>query len=300
MHAQPRAAKVRARMSAATSHRRLLLAGSVVSYGTVFVAFLLWERPGLGIGHFYYVAIALLALAAGPWFGAVGGFLATALFSLGILVNPHIPPAEIFTAATLIRLVTFAAIGALVGAFSRSNRVLVERLQVAAERDFLTNLLNARAFEAALERRLESRRPFALVLGDMDGLKRINDERGHAAGNEALRELADALIESARRGDLVARVGGDEFALLASVADEDDARGLVRRIEEELAVQQVRMSFGSAVYPADGASALTLFRIADARLYDRKLLRRRLAPPPELKVLPGAAHGNGPAVRARS
>jgi diguanylate cyclase (GGDEF)-like protein len=300
MQAAAGAAKVRARMSAATSHRRILIGGSVVSYGAVFVAFLLWERPGLGIGHFYYLAIALLALAAGPWFGAAGGLVATALFSLGILLNPHIPPAEIFTAATLIRLVTFAAIGTLVGAFSRSNRVLVERLQVAAERDFLTNLLNARAFEAALERRLEIRRPFALVLGDMDGLKRINDERGHAAGNEALRELADALIESARRGDVVARVGGDEFALLASVVDEDDARGLVRRIEEELAAQQVRMSFGSAVYPVDGASALTLFRIADARLYDRKLLRKRLAPTPELRVLPGTAHGNGPAVRARS
>ena len=287
-------------MSAATSHRRLLLVGAAVSYGVVFVAFLLWERPGLGTGHFYYLAIALVALAAGPWFGAFGGLLAAALFSLGTLLNPHIPSAELLTAATLIRLVTFAAIGALVGAFSRSNRVLVERLQVAAERDFLTNLLNARAFEAALERRLESRRPFALVLGDMDGLKRINDERGHAAGNEALRELADALIESARRGDVVARVGGDEFALLASVADEEDARGLVRRLEEELAAQQVRMSFGCAVYPGDGASALTLFRIADARLYDRKLLRKRFAPPPSLTVVSGAAHGNGPAVRARS
>ena len=287
-------------MSAATSHRRLVIGGSVASYGVVFGAFLLWERPGLGIGHFYYLATALLALAAGPWLGAVGGVIATALFSLGTLLNPYIPSAELFTAPTLIRLVTFAAIGALVGAFSRSNRVLVERLQVAAERDFVTNLLNARAFEAALERRLASRRPFALALGDMDGLKRINDERGHAAGNAALRELADALVESARRGDVVARVGGDEFALLASVADEDDARGRVRRIEEELAAQQVRMSFGSAVYPADGASALTLFRIAEARLYDRKLLRKRLAPAPALKLVAGAAHGNGPAVRARS
>src|SRR2546428_13194736 len=172
-------------MSAATSHRRLLIVGSIVSYGVVFVAFLPWERPGLGIGHFYYLAIALLALAAGPWFGAVGGLVATALFSFGILLNPHIPPAEIFTAATLIRLATFAAIGALVGAFSRANRVLVDRLQVAAERDFLTNLLNARAFEAALERRLESRRPFPLVLGGMDGLKRVNAQRGSRARPES-------------------------------------------------------------------------------------------------------------------
>src|SRR5262249_56897677 len=104
-------------------------------------------------------------------------------------------------------------------------------------------------------------------------LKRVNDERGHAAGNEALREVAEALLEGARRGDLVARVGGDEFAVLACVSDDDEARGLAIRLEEELAAQQVGMSFGCAVYPVDGTSALTLFRTAHARLYDRKLIR---------------------------
>jgi diguanylate cyclase (GGDEF)-like protein len=272
-------------MSVATWHRRPLLVGAAVAYGAVFGAFLVWERPGLGIGHFYYLAIAVLALAAGPWYGALGGLLATGLFSAGILLNPYIPSAQVFTAAALIRLVTFTAIGALVGQFSRSNHQLVERLRVAAERDFLTNLLNARAFEAALERRLESRRRFALVLGDMDGLKRVNDERGHAAGNEALREVAEALLESARRDDLVARVGGDEFAVLASVSDDDEARGLASRLEEELAAQRVGMSFGCAVYPVDGTSALTLFRAADARLYDRKLLRKRLSALPALRAV---------------
>src|SRR3954470_20343971 len=262
-------------MSAASSHRRALIVVAALAYGAVFAAFLFWERPGLGVGHFYYLAVAVLAFAAGPWFGALGGLLATALYSAGILLNPAIPSAQVFTAAAVIRLVTFAAMGGTVGAFSRSHGLLVERLRVAAERDFLTNLLNARAFETALEQRLQSRRPFALVLGDMDGLKRVNDELGHAAGNEALREVADALVESARRGDLVARVGGDEFAVLASVADEREARAFAQRLEEELAPQQVRMSFGCAAYPADGSSALTLFRIADARLYDRKLLRKR-------------------------
>ena len=264
-------------MSAATSHRRLLLAGSVISYGTVFVAFLLWERPGLGIGHFYYVAIALLALAAGPWFGAVGGLLATALFSLGILVNPHIPPAEIFTAATLIRLVTFAAIGALVGAFSRSNRVLVERLQVAAERDFLTNLLNARAFEAALERRLESRRPFALVLGDMDGLKRINDERGHAAGDAALVHLAETAQAILRPTDLLSRIGGDEFVLLLPDTDYDEATTVIRRIQSRLAESEggapASITVGLVTWRSAPQSLDQLFVEPDALMYNAKRQR---------------------------
>jgi diguanylate cyclase (GGDEF)-like protein len=201
------------------------------------------------------------------------------------VLNPAVPSAQLLTAGTLLRLIMYSAIGALVGAFARSNHSLVERLHVAAERDFLTNLLNARAFEAALEARLEARSPFALILGDMDGLKRINDEHGHAAGNEALRELAEGLVHLARIEDEVARVGGDEFAVLAAVTGEADGRALVRRLEEGMSALDLKASFGVAVYPEDGTTALSLFRSADARLYDRKLLRRRLAPPQPLTVL---------------
>ena len=273
------------RMSAAASHRRLLLAGAVCIYGGVFAAFLVWERPGLGLGHFYYLAIACVALGAGPWMGALGGLVASGLFALGVVLNPAVPSAQLLTAGTLLRLIVYSAMGALVGWFARSNHSLVERLHVAAERDFLTNLLNARAFEAALEQRLEERHPFTLVLGDMDGLKRVNDEHGHAAGNDALRELADGLLRQARHEDDVARVGGDEFALLAAVTGEAEARALVRRLEEALNAQDLKASFGIAVYPDDGTTALSLFRAADARLYDRKLLRRRLAPPQSLTLL---------------
>src|SRR5437762_2085990 len=278
-------------MSAAASHRRLLVTGSGLLYAGVFVAFLVWERPGLGLGHFYYLAIACVALGAGPLAGACGGLVASGLYALGVVLNPAVPSASILTAGTLLRLIVFSAIGALVGAFARSNHSLVERLHVAAERDFLTNLLNARAFEAALERRLEERHPFTLVLGDMDGLKRVNDEHGHAAGNDALRELAEGLVRQARHEDEVARVGGDEFALLASCTGEPDARALVRRLEEGMSAQGLKASFGCAVYPDDGTTALSLFRAADARLYDRKLLRHRLVPQSPLTLLRSQVQG---------
>src|SRR5438552_12941992 len=145
----------------------------------------------------------------------IGVSVKSSIFVLVVYRIPSVPSASILTAGTLLRLFTFSAIGALVGAYARSNHSLVERLHVAAERDFLTNLLNARAFEAALERRLEARHPFVLVLGDMDGLKRVNDEHGHAAGNDALRELADGLVHQARLEGEVARVGGDGVALPA-------------------------------------------------------------------------------------
>jgi diguanylate cyclase (GGDEF)-like protein len=291
MH-RPSTAEMVSRMSAAT-HRRALTVVSVLIFAGVFAAFMLWERTGLGIGHFYYLAVACLALALGPWVGILGGLAASGLYALGVLLNPAVPSTQILTAGTLLRLFTYSAIGILVGAYARSNHSLVARLHVAAERDFLTNLLNARAFEAALERRLEARHPFALVLGDMDGLKRVNDEHGHAAGNDALRELAEGLLRQARHEDEVARVGGDEFALLASVSGEDEARALARRLGEGLAAQDLRISFGCAVYPEDGTTALSLFRTADARLYDRKLLRRRLVPQPSLTLLRSRAQSGG-------
>src|SRR5437868_4041110 len=188
-------------MSAALTQRRLLLLAASLVYAGVFVAFLLWERQGLGLAHFYYVAVALAAIATGPRRGVLAGVFATGLWAAGVALNPAIPSAQIFTAGALIRFATFTGIGAIVALYASSNDVLVARLQVAAERDYLTNLLNARAFEAALERRLEESRPFALVLGDMDGLKQVNDEAGHAAGNDALRDLAESLVEHTRVGD---------------------------------------------------------------------------------------------------
>ncbi len=276
-------------MPAATSYPRLFLACAGLVYGGVFFAFLLWEKPGLGIGHFFYLAIALAAFANGPVGGALAGSLATGLYALGVVLNPTMPPTDVLTTSTAIRFVTFTAMGALIGWFARSRHVLVERLRAAAERDFLTNLLNARAFESALARRLDAGCSFVLILGDMDGLKQVNDREGHACGNDALRELADALVAQARREDDVARVGGDEFALLAAVTGTQDARGLLRRLETELAAQELKVSFGCAVYPDDGQTALELFHAADARLYDRKLVRQRLAGPAELSLVPALA-----------
>ena len=120
-------------------------------------------------------------------------------------------------------------------------------------------------------------------------VKRINDDFGHAVGNDALRDLAVGLVCLARLEDQVARVGGDEFAVLASVSGETDARALVRRLEEGLNTQDLKASLGVAVYPDDGTTALSLFRAADARLYDRKLLRYRLVPQLPLTVLQTSA-----------
>src|SRR5205809_3916668 len=153
--------------------RRLFALISVGVFVTVFLAETLWERPGLGIGHFFYLAIALLALSAGPFTGAMAGVLATGLYALATVLTPRVPSQEVLTTATLIRAITFVSIGTLVGWYASRHRRLVNELEVLAQRDMLTGLPNTRAFEAAITRRLESGRPFALLLGDIDGLMQV-------------------------------------------------------------------------------------------------------------------------------
>lgn len=260
-------------MSAAVSHRYVLFTTALSAYVIVFAAFLFFEVPGLGIPHFYYLPVAALAMTGGPRRGFVAGVAAGVLYTLGILLNPHVPSAEILSASAGIRLVGFTAMGTLVGWFAAHNRELVERLQLLAERDHLTGLPNTRAFEAALAARLSSGLPFALVLGDMDQLKEVNDTRGHPAGNDAIRLLATTLSASVRPEDELARVGGDEFALLTPVGNPEDAVRLCSRLEALLDAQGTCISFGWALFPGECGNALALYRAADERLYARKVIR---------------------------
>lgn len=266
-------------MPAALSQRLLILAAPVSS-GLVFAAFLLYERPGLGIGHFYYLSIALAALAGGATLGAFAGALATSLYVAGVLINTRVPSTELLTAATITRGFTYITIGALIGWFASRHRAMVDELRVLAERDLLTGLPNTRAFESAITRRLSSGRTFALLLADMDALKDFNREEGFTAGNDALRRLADRLASSLGPDDDIARVGSDEFAILVSVQSSYGPARLASRLEQMLADDRTKTTLGWASYPQEGDNALALYRAASERLYARKVMRSYLRPVP--------------------
>jgi diguanylate cyclase (GGDEF)-like protein len=249
----------------------LFVSLSALAYGAVFCVFALFERPGLGLGHFYYLAIVLLALSVGPRAGIVGGVLATALFALDVRVNPHVP-STIEWQSTALRLVTYVGIGWVVGWYASSRRAALDELERLARRDELTGLPNTRSFESAIERRFAEARPFVLLLGDVDSLGAINGRSGRDGGDEALRRLADLLAQAKRPQDEVARVGGDEFAILAP-SDGEDGRALAARAERIVASAGATITFGWATYPREGTNALALYRAADERLYARKLAR---------------------------
>lgn len=164
------------------------------------------------------------------------------------------------------------------------NYAFLSQLDRDATQDALTGLSNRRLFMVWLERSValasRQQRQLAVIFIDLDGFKVVNDTHGHEAGDQLLRRVAVALRQCVRQSDLVARFGGDEFAILAS-----EGKGalqlehLTERLLEAVVtaagndsriVTPVSASIGVAIYPADGEVPDRLLDAADAAMYAAK------------------------------
>jgi GGDEF domain-containing protein len=249
--------------------RYALLLAAALSGAAVFVAFAFYEKPGLGLGHFFYVSIILAALATGPAIGAVAAVVATSMFAIGVIVNPQIPPSEVLTTSTGIRFLTYVTVGIVTGYFAKRNRTLLAELRLLADRDALTGLPNTRVFERAIGERLGRDLPFGLIVGGVDEL---------ASGIEAddvLRRVGSRLMHLLPPGDEVARIGDDSFAVLTYAGSAGDAGKIAAHLQGLLAADGFAVTFGWAAYPQDGSNALSLYRAADERLYARRVIHRQ-------------------------
>lgn len=175
------------------------------------------------------------------------------------------------------------------------NAMIHEAIGKSAETDALTGLLNARALWARVQqesaRATREAKTFSLFVLDMNGLKHINDTRGHLVGNKALQAVAGALRSCLREYDLAARMGGDEFVLLLPGLGSEDAAlkrielaAAIRSLKDQFADAEISVSMGSASYPEDARNPESLMAIADRRMYwhkreHQKSLTTQSAPP---------------------
>ncbi|RMM48281.1 Diguanylate cye [Pseudomonas syringae pv. aptata] len=155
-------------------------------------------------------------------------------------------------------------------------------LQQVAHYDPLTNLINRRGFNQIFAEKLQehifNKGMLAVMFLDIDHFKRINDSLGHDAGDELLKVIAERIRSATRTQDVVARFGGDEFCILLSIPDYEEARHLAHRVmqkmKETIALAGRRMvmttSIGIAVFPRDGETCDELLKHADLALYQSK------------------------------
>jgi diguanylate cyclase (GGDEF)-like protein len=176
---------------------------------------------------------------------------------------------------------------ALSAEVAESERLQAELRELSLH-DELTGLLNRRGFMTLAEQHrrlaLRTRQEFVLLYMDMDGLKHINDAYGHDAGDQALMAVARAMQQSFRKSDILARMGGDEFAILFANSDAASAKVIITRLKESLKrinpsdQYALSLSVGMAYFNQNNQAAIEdLLKQADAEMYTQKEQSRKRA-----------------------
>jgi diguanylate cyclase (GGDEF)-like protein len=161
-----------------------------------------------------------------------------------------------------------------------------EHAKQLAVRDPLTGLANYRLLVERVDEQIKrygrTNKPFVVLLMDLDGLKKINDEYGHLVGSLAICRLAEVLHLSCRETDTAARYGGDEFALVLTESSAESAALVAQRVAQRLSQDaeepRLSVSIGIAEFPRDGATIEHLFSAADHSLYSDKKRSRASLP----------------------
>jgi diguanylate cyclase (GGDEF)-like protein len=169
------------------------------------------------------------------------------------------------------------------------RKVTEEHIRFVAHHDNLTQLANRLVFHERLEKAVtkafQGEHGLALLYLDLDGFKLVNDTRGHDVGDKLLAALASRLRENVRDGDTIARMGGDEFAIVQPLSGQPSAAtALAQRLLEAVRLpfdidgqrSSVGVSIGIAIYPGDGDTPDLLLRNADAALYCAKHAGRNM------------------------
>lgn len=303
----------------------IILISCLLGMATAALFFIVWDRMPLWAFHaLLLLGIALLAVVAysdSPttvsayamtylWVAVLAfsfferryAMLHVALigvaFALVLRLRPDVTSATVHWARLMIAILVA---GLVIDVLRKRLEALVARMGEVARTDWLTGLVNRRGFEerlaAELARARRSDEHLGLVLLDLDRFKQVNDRLGHEAGDRALKRLAAALRDCTRGHELAARLGGEEFVILALRADAGAACALAERAREGIKRAFARepmhltASCGVASFPEHGLAADALLQAADVALYEAKQLGRDRAVIAPLGLPSALAHG---------
>lgn len=209
-------------------------------------------------------AVAAAGVCAGAWFGS------------NQLAGMQVSHSMIWVANTLMQGASFTLVGVLVARL----RLALSRERALSRTDPLSGVLNRRAFYEDGHRLLalcrRGQRPITLAYLDLDDFKAVNDEFGHQVGDRLLRGLAQTLQSSVRSSDVVARMGGDEFAVLLPELGADEGRQLLERLHAAAGRPDatlpcaVTVSIGAVTFLTAPDSVEGMIGLADSAMYSAK------------------------------
>jgi len=222
------------------------------------------------ISTLYLFPITALSFNAKPFIVVLGSVLSGSVYlSIVILKSFFLRPA-------IVQVIIFMI-------FAFYARFLVQQFHHTyfqqANQDTLTKIHNRRFFNHTLTRMINSNLPFSLILIDLDNFKNLNDTQGHHHGDYVLKIVASILKECTRSYDIVARYGGDEFAVVLPHSSKETSMSIAERIRKNVTVNprlmpypHISLSLGIAVFPIDAENQEEVLQRADEALYKAKKL----------------------------